>query len=160
MKHHLLFSTAGQRVAFLALIPYACGGANGLFEVPEPTGKAVPLAIDACAAPGGGVVYLPPWQYVSGPLWSKDNVELRLEAGATIHDFTINGAQGTARGTSLMLGQAERRLENITVANLRVRMLAENRPDKRATDALVFQTIDRLTLRNVDLWIAWVARKE
>ena len=68
-----------------------------------------------------------------------------------IRDIIIEGAQGTARGTSLVAGHAERRLENITVANLRVKMLAENRPDKRATDALVFQAIDGLTLRGVEI---------
>src|SRR5512138_1757037 len=52
--------------------------------VKEPTGKAVQAALDACAAQGGGVAYLPPGRYVSGPLWLKDNVELRLEAGATV----------------------------------------------------------------------------
>jgi len=66
-----------------------------------------------------------------------------------IRDVTIDGAQGTARGTSLVAGHPERKLENITVANLRVKMLAEDRLDKRATDALVFQRIDGLTLRNV-----------
>jgi hypothetical protein len=66
-----------------------------------------------------------------------------------IRNITINGAQGTARGTSLVAGHAERRLENITIANLRVKMLAEDKPDKRATDALIFQGIDGLTLRDV-----------
>lgn len=41
--------------------------------VKEPTGKAVQAALDACAAQGGGVAYLPPGRYVSGPLWLKDN---------------------------------------------------------------------------------------
>ena len=68
-----------------------------------------------------------------------------------IRDITIDGAQGTARGTSLVAGHVERRLENITIANLRVKMLAENQPDKRATDALVFQGIDGLTLRGVEV---------
>ncbi len=68
-----------------------------------------------------------------------------------IRDITIDGAQGTAQGTSLVAGHAERRLENITIANLRVQMLAENQPDKRATHALVFQGIDGLTLRNVEV---------
>ena len=40
---------------------------------------------------------------------------------------------------------------NITVANLRVKMLAENKPDKRATHALIFQGIDGLTLRGVEV---------
>lgn len=68
-----------------------------------------------------------------------------------IRDITLDGAQGTARGTSLVAGHAERRLENLTLANVRVKMLAENQPDKRATDALVFQGIDGLTLREVDV---------
>lgn len=68
-----------------------------------------------------------------------------------IRDITIDGAQGTARGTSLVAGEAGRRLENITIANLRVKLLPENLPDKRATDALVFQGIDGLALRNVEV---------
>src|SRR5688500_2980912 len=52
--------------------------------VDEPTGKAVQAAIDACNAQGGGVVQLPPGKYVTGPLWLKNGVELRLEAGATL----------------------------------------------------------------------------
>ena len=70
-----------------------------------------------------------------------------------IRDITVDGAQGTARGTSLVAGHAERKLENITVSNLRVKMLPENRPDKRATHALVFQGIDGLTLRGID--VSW-----
>jgi hypothetical protein len=66
-----------------------------------------------------------------------------------IRDITVEGAQGTARGTSLVAGHAECKLENITIANLRVKMLAENLPDKRATHALVFQNIEGLTLREV-----------
>jgi hypothetical protein len=68
-----------------------------------------------------------------------------------IRDISIDGAQGTARGPSLVAGHADRRLENITVANLRVKMLAENLPDKRATDALILQSIDGLTLRDVEV---------
>jgi Glycosyl hydrolases family 28 len=68
-----------------------------------------------------------------------------------IRDITIDGAQGTARGSSLVAGHAERRLQNIAAVNLRVKMLAENKPDKRATHALVFQGIDGLTLRGVEV---------
>jgi hypothetical protein len=70
-----------------------------------------------------------------------------------IRDITIDGAQGTARGTSLVAGHANRKLENITIANLRVKMLAEDFPDKRATHALAFEEIDGLTLRDVD--VSW-----
>jgi hypothetical protein len=78
----------------------------------------------------------------------KRNAESRL---GRIQDITVDGVQGTARGSSLVAGQAERPLENITIANLRVKMLPEDKPDKRATDALTFQNIDGLTLRNVEV---------
>jgi len=41
-------------------------------------------AIDACAAAGGGKVYVPPGDYTVGTLQLKDNVNLNLEAGATL----------------------------------------------------------------------------
>ena len=71
------------------LVLWACSvppaaSAAVLHEVKETTGQAVQLALDACASQGGGVVCIPPGRYISGPLWLKDNVELRLEAGATI----------------------------------------------------------------------------
>ncbi len=74
-----------------------------------------------------------------------------------IHDITVDGVQGTARGTSLVAGHAERKLENITIANLRLKMLAENLPDKRATHALVFQGVEGLTLR--DVVVSWDREK-
>lgn len=46
--------------------------------------KAIQAAIDACAAAGGGVVYLPPGRYHSGGLLLKSNVHLYLEAGAKL----------------------------------------------------------------------------
>lgn len=74
-----------------------------------------------------------------------------------IRDITVDGVQGTARGSSLVAGHAERRLENITIANVRVKMLAEDAPDKRAKDALTFADVDGLTLRNVE--VAWDKEK-
>jgi hypothetical protein len=68
-----------------------------------------------------------------------------------IENITIAGAQGTARGTSRISGHAERPLENITIDGLRVKMLAENRPDKRATHAIVIEGVAGLTLRNVEI---------
>ncbi len=68
-----------------------------------------------------------------------------------IEHVTVDGAQGTARGTSLVAGHPERPLEDIRVSNLRVRMLAENAPDKRATHVFVFERVKGLTLRNVEV---------
>lgn len=56
-----------------------------------------------------------------------------------------------ARGTSVVVGHMERLLINIKVSNLHVRMLAENIPDKRATDGFVFQYTEYLTLHDVQL---------
>jgi hypothetical protein len=68
-----------------------------------------------------------------------------------IENITIDGAQGTARGTSLIAGHAERPLRNITIHNLRVKMLAENKPDKRATHAIVIERVQGLTLRGLEV---------
>jgi hypothetical protein len=68
-----------------------------------------------------------------------------------IEHITVDGAQGTARGTSLVAGHAERMLEDIAVENLRVRMLAENKPDKRATHGMVFERVKGLALRHVEV---------
>jgi|WetSurMetagenome_2_1015567.scaffolds.fasta_scaffold126527_2 hypothetical protein len=70
-----------------------------------------------------------------------------------IENITINGAQGTARGTSLIAGFSGRPLRNITINGLRVKMLAENKPDHRATHAMVMERVQGLTLRDVE--ISW-----
>jgi hypothetical protein len=41
-------------------------------------------AVDACAAAGGGTVYLGPGTYLSGTIVLRDNVTLHLESGATL----------------------------------------------------------------------------
>ena len=51
------------------------------------TGKdtaAIQRAIDACAEAGGGTVYCPPGTYLTGTITLKSNVNLHLEAGATL----------------------------------------------------------------------------
>ncbi|HBY63215.1 MAG TPA: hypothetical protein DEH78_25620 [Solibacterales bacterium] len=78
----------------------------------------------------------------------KRTAESRL---GRIENITIHGAQGTARGTSLIAGSVERPLENLTIEGLRVKMLPEERPDKRASHALVMERVDGLTLRNIEV---------
>jgi polygalacturonase len=47
-------------------------------------GPAIQRAIDAAGAAGGGSVFLPPGGYVSGSLFLRDGVSLRLERGAVL----------------------------------------------------------------------------
>jgi hypothetical protein len=74
-----------------------------------------------------------------------------------IENITVDGVQGTARGTSRLSGQAESPLRNVSITNLRLKMLPDERPDKRASDAFIFQHVDGLTLRN--LQIDWDRQK-
>ncbi|MCK7553584.1 glycosyl hydrolase family 28 protein [Chitinophaga sedimenti] len=46
--------------------------------------KAIQQAIDACAAQGGGIVTFKPGTYVSGAVFLKNNVQLRLDKGVTL----------------------------------------------------------------------------
>jgi polygalacturonase len=45
---------------------------------------AINTAVEACASAGGGTVYLPPGQYLTGTIVLKSHVTLELDAGATI----------------------------------------------------------------------------
>lgn len=47
--------------------------------------KAIQKAVDDCAAHGGGIVLVPPGNYLSGTIQLKSFVNLHLEAGATLY---------------------------------------------------------------------------
>ena len=49
---------------------------------------AIQKAIDACAAAGGGEVYVPAGEYTSGTLKLRSHVRIYLEAGATLFGST------------------------------------------------------------------------
>jgi hypothetical protein len=68
-----------------------------------------------------------------------------------IEHITVDGAQGTARGTSLIQGHPDQPIEHVTLSNLNIRMLAENTPDKRATHAIRIDSANSITLRNVEV---------
>ncbi len=59
---------------------YGASGRKDEFAQPALQG-----AIDACAAAGGGMVYLPPGEYTTGTLHLRSHVRLHLEAGATLY---------------------------------------------------------------------------
>lgn len=83
-----------KRLLVLVLL---CGGlasfgAEVLYDVRDfgakPDGttlctKAIQAAIDKCAAEGGGTVYFPPGRFLTGTLFMKSGVTLRLDNGST-----------------------------------------------------------------------------
>ncbi|MHC4439085.1 MAG: glycoside hydrolase family 28 protein, partial [Planctomycetota bacterium] len=46
--------------------------------------KSIQKTIDACSQSGGGTVYLPPGTFLSGTIYFKSGVTLRLAAGSTL----------------------------------------------------------------------------
>ena len=46
--------------------------------------EAIQKAVDACASAGGGTVYIPAGQYLSGAIFLKSNVTLNVSEGATL----------------------------------------------------------------------------
>jgi hypothetical protein len=61
-------------------------GVRGGREAPETA--RFQAALDACAHAGGGLVYLPPGEYLSGGLLLPSRVGLYLETGATLYAST------------------------------------------------------------------------
>ncbi len=105
--------------------------------------EAIQKAIDECTAAGGGTVYFPPGDYLSGTIILKDNVTLYLESSATLwasldpevynkhYDKEFNTeqlsspvlifAQGakniSIKGNGVIHGQARREIRPITYIN-------------------------------------------
>jgi polygalacturonase len=65
-------------------------GATGL-KAGNPQ-AAIQKAIDACAASGGGIVYLPPGDYTTGTLHLRSHVRFFVEAGATVYSIKQKAA--------------------------------------------------------------------
>lgn len=68
-------------------------------------------ALDACAHSGGGTVYVPPGEYLSGGLYLPSRVSLYLESGATIY-ASIRPEDYHGRDHQLITA---RRAENIAI---------------------------------------------
>jgi polygalacturonase len=57
-------------------------------------GKAINKAIDAASAVGGGTVYFPAGNYLSGSIHLKSNISLFIDQGATIIAAPVSAANG------------------------------------------------------------------
>jgi polygalacturonase len=53
---------------------------------------AIQRAVDACAAAGGGIVYVPPGEYSTGTIFLRSHVRFEVEAGATIYSIKDKAA--------------------------------------------------------------------
>ncbi|MEM1136820.1 MAG: glycosyl hydrolase family 28 protein [Bacteroidota bacterium] len=66
-------------VGFFNIVKYGAVGDGKTLNT-----KSIQQAIDAAFEAGGGTVIIPPGKYVSGTIFLKDNVTLRVEGGATL----------------------------------------------------------------------------
>ena len=78
----ILSATANLSAGGTAVFNAKDFGATG--KKSDDARAAIQRAIDACAAAGGGMVYLPPGEYTSGTIHMRSHVRLHLEAGATL----------------------------------------------------------------------------
>ena len=89
-------------------------------DASAPATEAIRSAIQAAKAAGGGTVYVPAGQYVSGPIELVSNLVLHIDAGATLRfpatrlPFTRGREQGIECITPVPL-IGGRNLENVTI---------------------------------------------
>jgi D-alanyl-D-alanine dipeptidase len=70
-----------------------------------------------------------------------------------IRDVIVDSVIAHPRGTSTIVGDAERPIENIRLSNIEIAMSPENAADKRATDALRLEHVRGAHIR--DLSVRW-----
>ena len=73
---------AAQTSAMTAVFNIKDFGATGLKS--DNARAAIERAVNACAAAGGGLVYVPPGDYSTGTIHLRSHVRFLVEAGATI----------------------------------------------------------------------------
>jgi len=78
-----LFAADQGLSPMMAVFNVKAYGATGKKQ--DSAGPAIQKAIDAAAAKGGGVVYLPPGEYTSGTLRLRSHVNIYIESGATLY---------------------------------------------------------------------------
>jgi hypothetical protein len=104
-------AAAGQNT--IALFNVKAFAASGIKS--DDARPAIQAAIDACAAAGGGIVYLPPGEYTSGTLTLRSHIRFHLESGATLYastnpaDFNAKPVESKA---SLFFAE---NIENVTI---------------------------------------------
>jgi len=119
----------GTRMVLLAVLSANAWAAGASFNIIDygaqkdgsaPATEAFRLAIQAAKAAGGGTVYVPPGNYVSGPIELVSNLVLYFDAGAVVRfpaqrlPFTRGRQQSVEAITPVpLIGGAN--LENVTI---------------------------------------------
>jgi hypothetical protein len=81
---------AAQSTAKTAVFNIRDFGATGLKS--DKAQSAIQKALDACAAAGGGLVYVPPGEYSTGTIHLRSRVRFFIEAGATLYSIKEKAA--------------------------------------------------------------------
>jgi polygalacturonase len=133
---------------------------------------AIQRAVGACSTAGGGTVYFPPGNYLSGTIRLRSNITLQLDAGATL--WASTNQNDYEKGYShLILAE---NVENVSIIGSgtingqatadfgRRRDVQEERPSFR-THIMLFQNCRRVTIRDVailysDSWTIHLKRCE
>lgn len=72
----------------------------------------------------------------------------------SIRNVQINNVIAHAQGTSRIVSQLDKPMENFTISNMKVFMEAESLPDKRASNAMHFSNVSGLKLKDVEIYWA------
>ena len=116
--------------------------------------EAIQKAIDECASNGGGTVLIPSGDYLSTAIFLKDNVNLHLEAGATLYasrnveDYTNHLTVGAGDMGMVEVLVCALNAKNISVTgtgtiNCRaVREMYRRKPQTAITDSITGREID------------------
>jgi len=90
----------------LTTLAIAHGATKGLYSVSDFGAKgdgqtlcteAIQKAVDRCTENGGGTVYFPPGQWLTGTVYLADNVTIELENGCTVLGTTDKSQYGPPR---------------------------------------------------------------
>jgi len=136
-------------------------------------GAAIQKAVDACSSAGGGTVYFPAGDYLSGMIRLRSNITLQLDAGATLWASTDRRDYDNGRSRHLLYADGA---ENISVmgrgkingqgtADLGRRKGVKDEMPSFRTGILLFQNCRHVTIRDVtilysDAWTIHLKRCE
>ncbi len=81
---------AGSQPAGTAVFNVRDYGASGMKT--DNAQAAIQKAVDACAAAGGGMVYVPPGSYSTGTIHLRSKVRFHIEAGAVVYSIKQKAA--------------------------------------------------------------------